>query len=517
MKLSRYACFLLALALIPALVGCDDEKKNAENKKKVEDQIARIPGSHNATVVVKGDVLTITNFKAEIPYAGMGVNRISVDEVLAEGVDFDAATKPGVVPVAKKVSFKNYTSSVEFTEGAGLPAVGGGSGSATSRVAAMSMGNMRMDAGALDKAMGKDISMKDLLAACMTLKVDSSSIQGYRVDVNLGVVSATVSVDKGATGEWGLLACKDLSMEGFKATALGAEVFSLGKWTIKNINIPDIFTPAMHLYDADKKAEGGAPYKAAQAYEKDLAEAFKKSPLLMQGMVLEDIQLRPMTNEPLTVKKITADLEFSQDRILIKNNVEGFVVPPAVYGKGLEGKALAKLYGKPFELSGNLDFEAVKEGPGGRITLNSLNLADKNLGGFEFSMKGAYPEGDKDVPAVPDDPDMVRLNGLNLTLKDHGALDLIFGLSAEDAKRYDPKATKESVRAEAIAAMTAEGAEGGAKQQVLDAFAKFLADSGTFTLSMAPTFPVTMDELTKVLEGAGEGLNLSVKTVPPAK
>ena len=521
MKVSRYAYLLLALVPALALAGCFDGNKDAENKKKIEAQLARLPGSHNATVVVKGDTLTITGFKADIPYAGMGVNRITLEELSAEGVDFDAAAKAGVVPVAKKVSFKNYTSSMEFSSGAGL----GGSGSATSVVGLMSLTGLQIDAGAFDKALGtpaagdkaeKPVALPDLIAALMTFKAESSVFQNYRVDMNLGIVSITMSMDKGTSGAMTMLSWKDMSLENFKATAFGSEVFSLGKWTIKNFSVPDIVTPAMkQVYgSADPKAD---PFAASAAYEHDLAEAFKKSPIIVQGMVMEDMKVRPMTNEPLTLKKVSLDIEFSQNKLILKKDVEGFVIPPSVYGKGLEGRALAKLYGKPFELSGAVDFEAVKDGEGGRIAVNSLRLADKNLGGLDFSLKGAFPQGNKEVPAVPESGDDVRLNKLDLTLKDAGALDLIFGLLAEEEKGYNPSATKESTRAEIIGSLTPKEGDGAAKRQIIDAFSKFLSGSGTFSLSMAPSFPVTFDELEKVMDSAAEGLNISVKTIPPTK
>ena len=104
------------------------------------------------------------------------------------------------------------------------------------------------------------------------------------------------------------------------------------------------------------------------------------------------------------------------------------------------------------------------------------------------------------------------MNELSLTLKDLGAVDLAFALNAEEAKQYDPKATKESIRDEMIRDLSAMGAEGSAQRKVAMAFADFLKNSGTFTLKMAPTTPVTFDALGEIMSGSGEALNLTVST-----
>ncbi len=502
MKLTRYMYLTLALALALALAGCgDDGKKDAENKKKVETQLAKIPGYRNATVTVKGDALTIAGFTAEIPYPGVGLNRVTIEEVKAEGVDFDAQTKPGVVLIAKKTTYKNYRSATEMADA--------GMGGVTGVVENMEFGNLHMDAGALDKALSKQTpDMREVVAAAVTMKADSSAMKNYRLDLNMGFISGTISMEKASTGAFSLFGCKDMSLDNFKAVFLGSEMFSLGKWTIKTVSFPDIISPAMKLYGPDMNVE--ADPAAVETYEKDMADALKKNPIILQGMVMEDMKIRPMTNDPLTLKKVSVDFEFSQDKITLKKDVEGFVVPPSVYGKGFEGKALAAVYGKPIELSGAVDFEAVKEGAGGRVAVNALRVTEKNLGSLAFTLKSAFPESDKDVPAGPADPDTLKLNGLTLTLKDTGALDLAYGLGAEEAKRYDPNVSKESVRAEIIQGLTMAGSAGGAQQKIADAFIKFLNGSGTFSLSMAPSFPVTIDELQEVLSGSAEGLNLKV-------
>ena len=505
MKLIRYACLPAMVALALAFAGCgDDGKKDAENKQKVENALAKLPGSRNATVAVKGDTLTITNFKAEIPYAGMGTNVITVDELKAEGVDFDAATKTGVVPVAKKVVFKNYRSTMDMKD-AGM----GGAGSVSGTVAGMEFANLQLDAAAMDKALAKDAPTKDLVAALLTFKGDSSSMQNYRADVNMGFVSGSFAMDKASSGAFSMMSCKDMVAENFKLVFLGSEMFSMGKLSIKNFSMPDVFTPFMNHYDP-KAVQTGEPFTPSEGYEKDLADALKKNPILLQGIVMENVQVRPMTNEPLAAKKITMDIEFTQDRIIFKKEVDSLVIPPSVYGKGFEGKALATVYGKPFDLSGAVDFEAVKEGDGGRIALKALRISDKNLGNLDFALKGGFAAGDKDVPAVPQNPDDMKMNELSLTLKDQGAIDLAFALNAEEAKTYDPKATKGSIRDEMIQELSATGAEGSAQRKVAVAFADFLKNSGTFTMKMAPTTPVTFDALGEIMNGSGEALNLTV-------
>ncbi len=516
MKRFRSVYAILALALILVTAGCgDDGKKDAENKKKVEDQLAKLPGTHNATVMVKGDTLTITNFMADVPYAGMGTMHLSAAEIKAEGVDFDADTKTGVVLIAKKTTYKDYKSSMTLS---GESAAGLGEGTVASSVKQVVINDLQMDAAALEKALNKpNASIADLVPSFMTMKIGSTSAEGYRADFNMGIISGTMLMDKCSTGSMTMLDYNDLTMENFKIVAMGAELFSIGKWNIKKVVLPDFITPYIkHL--GTPEAANAAPMATPDAFGDDLAAAFKKTGLRMEGMLIENASLRPLTNDPITLRKATVDLVITPDRISLKKEVDGFVIPPSVYGKGFEGKALATLYGKPFDFSGAVDFEAVKEGAGGRMTLNTLRIADKNLGGGEFSAKGTFAESDKDVPAVPNAPDSVNLTGMTFSMKDSGMVDLIFACLAEEQKAYNPSVSKEALKAQSIEAIKMQGMAGGAMKQVADALAQFLETPGsTFSFSIAPSAPMAMDALQQALATSIEGLNLKVQTTPGTK
>lgn len=496
MTARRIAVFFCLLTLA-FMAGCGN-KADEENQKRVTAAIATLPGKVTVEKVeVDGDKLVITGLKAEFPFQVDKPLLISMDEIVCEGVDFDASKTPGVKPFVSKITIKGYTS---YTKDAVLDA----KGTAAETIFTDGEGDLN----ALVKLLDEKASAEKLVQAAAGVKFASVETNDYQASAKVDTLDILVTMKHSSVKEVSLLSFSDMTMEDLRVSEKGKQIASIENGSVKLMNVPDVLTLFSDLEGLDD------PAKAKENREKIMKAfraALQDNPMEIQGVVLNKIKVAISPEESLTVEKMGMDFKFAVDEFSITNTVDNLEVPVAAYRAwGPEGALLEKSYGKPLSFSFAFDGNSVPNDEGVFIHLKSLALNENNLGGMNLKLDLSSPKANTEWSFAPENPDDLFLDYSEATLQDKGLIDLVLALQTKQS----PEAVKtmKTMYASLLQAGTAQYPN---LAELTEGLISLLTKSGTLKVEFNPEDPLKIMGLSA--EDIPNIKPIVVEYTPPAK
>ncbi len=420
---------------------------------------------------------------------------------------FDKMTISGVND--KAILEKKFSTIVQSMGIQGMTLVSRESG-ALQRITAkeMALRDLRADLGTLSEQGLNNAPASQILGTLVQTRVGQISVVGYGVAHEAGILgSYGFTVESAEARDVSMLQCGETNWRGVGLSVLGSEKAHVGSLSLKRAQLPDVVTAILRSEESDMSDE-------------ETFALLEKEKLVIDHLVISDVRVAPTDEkDPLTVKSFTLDVDANLSNISVKKSMEEFVVPAAIY-RQLDHKMelFADIYGKPLNFSGRSDVEVTHAKGKGDIHIKTVSFGDDSLGNATLSADLNFV-GHPDILKFFDKPVEVKLVKSQLSLQDKALIGLLFDVQYKEASEFETMpegVTSKTLRDVGALKIQNLAASYPTKelQNLIQACADFVRNSGTLSISLNPPAPVSVMDLNNA-ELLPEGtLGIQAKWVP---
>lgn len=494
---------------------------------KIAEIIYKMPGDLKADSIHVGlfdKKVTITGLKGVTSYFDGTKINLDIESITGSGLNLKAAQKPGVMPLADSVQVKGLkTALVVDMQELSQPV------SQDVQVSEMNIKGMKGDMAAfmqwLDARKDEPVESKPTLdqytssvfsyaTAVSSFAADEITISGYAAQLDINGLAATASLESIKYKDVSLYKYGPSSAEGFKLNYMNSEIMSIERCSSESFSFPN-------LIDLMKDAETNPNI------QQDMIRAFTDSPMILKGVVFEKVAVnfispegleKFMPAQTLTLDRADVDMEVGTEKLIVKKDVQGLVIPALLLGRlGGDSAAFAAHYNKPLELDGKVDLLITQAGGSGDIWLNNMEVKEKNLGEASLAADFLFKGRGEGLKGLLDEGADVFLRKSAVTLEDKSLLENVLGAQSSAMiahgqlpEGFDPNMLRESI-VRSIASFGQVSPSQDAKL-IIEGLAKLAAAPGVLKIAVNPPEPVSLDELE-----ADDGqlvLNATVEYVP---
>ena len=488
-----------------------------EQVRRVEETLKTVSG--NAASVKIGFLdksVAITGLKINKSFPGEITLVMDVEHVTVSGVNSDALSTKGVVPLADSVAMSGVT--LAFTGPPSSPDTSENILKQELSFKSVALTGLRGDFAGLiaelerGKGIAAQISDPQTLFRFISIakgfRAASASITGYEVHQNLELSAlpwpAVTSIESMQGKDVGLLDFGPSSCKNWNFSVADQIAMRIETMTLQRMSIPDIFTSL-----AAGLTDGQGAEHADAALAQSVLQTLAKEPLVIQGCVIGNASLRIMTSESISLKNFNLDLEFGAEKLALKHSLDELLIPPSYYRNSDEiGTLLAQVYGKPLNFSARADLRGSQQN--GRVELrNDIALTEKEFGSVKVNadLIASAPGADSLETLLQSSPDWL-LKKARFAIEDRKLLETAFVMQHEMLKQSGIKGLFKS--AADMRANTALQLQQWAAanpnpdvKAVLEGVARLARQSGILVISLNPDRPQFLVNVFDMLMGEG--------------
>ncbi len=506
MRFVRPTVLFFALMVALGCFGCfADPARDAKNKKKIENLLARLPKGWNATVEVKGDTLTVRNFRGLwAPDSAWAVFSLAFD-LEVEGVNFAADETPGGASLFRKAELKNLRAAMTM---AGIATVSDFGADFSYSLERLEINNATGDAAGLAAVLDETAEPEILLKTLNTWHCGPIRAEREVQDFSYNFVGVTSKTESTSLASARLFEYRDYQVKNVSVMAMGVEVVAVDSSGFKLLRLPDLAPFLEHLAAEDKKKTSAdltgdaGPPDAAEWARRELAGRLRAEPMRLEGLRLENLRVRPMTTDAMTLARFEGDFFFSPDALRLALVGKGLVVPASVLALAGPPRTFGLLPGEAYRSDQSLRWEMKSEGGGGEFALNAgLNLADRGL--LEAEVNGEFQLSTPDFPSIPAAEAVMRLRASRLVLEDRGGIAKT--LAVTDMRKEELLQHIATTPAHPIS---------DAEMKFIEAVTLLLNQGGRVILSAQCDPPIPFKELDRLSESSPPGFIFRLEHMP---
>lgn len=322
MRFFRVAVVTLIVSAISICAGCfSDPAKDAENKKKVEALLARLPEGWKADIEVKGDTVTIRNFTGKWIVWDTATFDVAFGELVAEKVNFDAPGTPDGAPVVGKITLKNLRDGLSWLQF---------SFSYSHSLGKLELNSPHGDFAGLLAVIDGKAEPDTLLKTAKFWKIGPVTLENEVLDYSYAYFGVTSKLESASLASASLLRWEGFEAKKLSVMSLGAEVTAIDSYGFKLIEFPDILEPIAREQQ-QKEAEGATvdSERLDRETTQELLALMRATPVRLEGLVYNNLRIRPMTTDPIRVGKLSFDLFISPDKLQMDLLGKDLEVPTA--------------------------------------------------------------------------------------------------------------------------------------------------------------------------------------------
>lgn len=491
----KIAGILILLLLVLGAVGYFTvlpmlEKQVAE---KVVAAIDALPGDLKADdihVNLLGKKVTISSLRGNTTYIDGSDMYVDIAQVICSGPNVDAGKTPGVSPIADEVYFTDMKvqmkTSIEGSEQVLQQ---------DSQIKEMRLTGLRGDVAAISLAssgMAKDqkAQLGQMLDAMLSIHIEFLEGKEYLSRTSSAFGPMIASLDSFSYKDFSTLSSGPMEAKNFKLNAFNSDLLTIGLMTSKAGHVPNIFNA---MFTSETDPEAGL---------KEMIDIFSRDTLALDGITVEDLSFRLMTEAPLTLAKGTINVRVNTDTVEFQHNLDGLVIPAELYRKASpEADQFARQYDNPLDIDASVSIEVHQKDGSGDILVKSLQIADKKLGSATISADLLFKgHGDTLEDLLVEGADLF-LKSSRTELEDLGFMQVFYAMQFASMERFnmldDSLKTPSDLRTLKSRSTLEEAAaiSDADQKRVLEGLAKFLATPGKLVVSLNPSQPVDMETL----------------------
>ncbi|MDL2267308.1 hypothetical protein LJC46_04890 [Desulfovibrio sp. OttesenSCG-928-G15] len=462
---------IVVVAVIAAAVGAfvylPGLDKDMENG--IAAYIESLPGDLKADKIKVSYLdksVSIQGLKGTVTYFEGTQAEVNLATLTLEGCHFTASTVKGIRPIADKwavsdvqvvTTSKPTKAMQEALKDMDMPAV-----AQSVHIKQAEGKSISGDLLALGKIVQENLPQAQTMEAISSIVLGDIKVTGYESKTTVADQPLVMSVADFTGKEMSMRTAREHVWNTINVTLGGQGVLSIGKITLAKMSMPDFTSPVI---EALEKGMG-----EDVLVDKALS-ALKSEPLVLEGLVMEDVKCLVPLAAGTTLARYSLDLKATDAKLHFKNSFTELKLPVDTYKNlSMEAAMFAASYGKDFLLNGNLDFDLERKNDTMRFTIADLAFSDPSLASIDFS--GSFqPDGKgSSLGDIMENSSDVYLEKAALSVVDHGAVDLAFKLAMLMDKNANPDAAALQKKREEVAL----GAEQAAKAHPSEDIKKIL-------------------------------------------
>lgn len=472
-----------------------------EQTARVSAALALLPGEmriQSARMDFFGSGLVLKGLNGVSRYADGSDVAFAVDALHITGLAADAFARDGVIPLAEEISLSGLTLAARISvQGFHQPL------KQVLRIEDATLTGIRGDLALLRASAADGAKKSDIVRAVASVSVAALEAEGYSslMETPRGQVSAeaeSFSVSQMRLFGIGRGAWRDL-----RVRALESDILTLETLGVTELSLPDFYTPILEAEETDDNGEPGRMLEY-------LRRALEKNPFLCRNMELRRLNFHPLTGEALSAERLFFDMQASASRLTLRNQIEGLVIPAAVYRMfGLDSAYFAAAYEKALEVDALTELELRQDDGTGELMFRRVLLAEKNLGGASFEGE-LYFESESLESLLRDGADLL-LHHLVASVRDKDFLEYYFTGEVAAMRAFNPTAelSVPELRLHAANLLRREARNvGDDYAAVLEGLAKLMLAPGSLRVALNPERPLYLEDVSE------ESLNVEVEYIP---
>lgn len=326
-------------------------------------------------------------------------------------------------------------------------------------------------------------------------------------DMGAGLGSIETSMDSFEAKQYSLLSTQKAVLENMRISAMNMEFLALARLSLASFSMPNILLPLAENMENEN----------VEVLGKAILGKIAQSPIVLRGLVLEGLRFQPMLPEAVNMKRWSMDVEASDKKLAVRQKVEGFVLPPSLYGPlSPETAQFSAFYKKALDIDLRLDAELTqKSGGGAEVALKDLFIQDKNLASAQIRADLLDATPMDSVYGLFDSGALALKKG-ELVLEDKALLENL--LQAEITARGKGQRPEEQsseliamLREKSAQSLLEEAAtESDAAKALAEGLARLIKEPGRLRIACNPAAPFALSLLDpSALEGLGATVEFS--------
>jgi len=426
---------------------------------------AEIRGLRGTTQYLGNDIsvdlasLTLTGLNFNLGKE-TGVNKLADSLIIADASVKQSTTVPGLPqPITQDFTFKNFE-----------------------------LHNVRGDFNAVADLLG-DASLERKMDIAATFSAGPVRLKDYVQTTNTALGAIIMRLASLEAQESSLLTAKNTVWEKMSLTAFNAEVMGIDRMTQASMKMPNILAPLIEFMDMRREFDSMSAI---------FLEKIRQEPIEMRGLVIEGFRFQFMTPEPITIGRLSMDLEASADRLAFKKDIQGLILPPSIYGPmSLEAALFSDFYAKSLDIDLNMDVVLThKSGAPVEIMINNAFIRDKNLASAQLRANILHTGDMQHVYGVFDSDGDIVLKSAELVLEDKNLVGAFLEAefkTPQDRENGEDQVSVADLReqvAQSIAILYA--GEGEDQTALREGLIKLIKAPGRLTITSAPEAPVNL-------------------------
>ena len=463
--------------------------------------------------------IVLTGMKGKSPFIKGATAFFEAEAITISGANFDAFKSKGVVPLADSVALTNFKMNVEYPAQGDAPSI-----KEETTVKSIAATKVRGDALELEEMGKKTQNLNDpavlarYFASSASIRAATADMTGYALRMDMGLPSPVVlGMDSFQGKDYGMLALGPSSWTNFTLSFMGQEVFKVRSMSSEQMSMPDLYTP---IFSADTPPKEG---RETPSLLSQILAKLEKDPLVMRGVVLNDVSARFLLPETITMKRCAMDLELGAEKLSLREHFEDLVLPPSYY-RYMDGEAaqLAETYAAPLNFSGAVDLLATQKDGKGEVRFKDTGLAEKDLGAVRLDLGLLFgaPGADSLRKLLETNPEWL-LKDARFVLEDKELLNITLdnrGEGEPDGKKPENQEAKgiASLRAEAARELRAEAEKNSNPDMkaLLAGLANLVERPGALTINLNPEKPLPLDAFDSMDEGSAGLYRVTTQFTP---
>lgn len=440
---------IVVVALIAAAVGVFVYLPGLDKdmEKGIASYIESLPGDLKADKIKVSYLdkhVSIEGLKGKVTYFEGTQADVNIGVLVLDGCHFTASTVKGVRTIADNWSVSNLKITTtsqptkamqEALKEMNMPAV-----TQSVSVKHAEGKSISGDFLALDKIIQENLPMAQAIEALSSISLGDIKATDYESKTELANQPLVMHVADFTGKEMSMRAARDYVWNNLKMTLGGMDVLSIGKISLANMHMPDFTSPVI---EALEKGLG------EDALIDKVISALKSEPLVIEGLVMEDVQCLVPMAAGTTLARHTMDVKATDKTLQFKSGLTKLNLPVETYKNfSMETAMFAAAYGKDLLLDSTLDFSLEKKDESMRFSIADLSLSDPSLAKVTYS--GSFQPNGKgnDVGDIVESSSDVFLEKANLSFSDQGVIDLAFKLYLQMEGKGTDEATLQKKREE---------------------------------------------------------------------
>ena len=495
MRFFRVAVVTLVVSAISICAGCfSDPAKDAENKKKVEALLARLPEGWKADIEVKGDTVTIRNFTGKWIVWGTATFEIAFDEFVAEKVNFEAPGTPDGAPVVGKITLKNLRDGLSWLQF---------SFSYSHSLGKLELNNPHGDFSGLLAVIDRKAEPDTLLKTAKSWKIGPVKLENEVLDYSYAYFGVTSKLESVSLASASLLRWEGFEAKKLSVMSLGAEVTAIDSYGFKLAEFPDFL--ALVERERQKREAEGVALDSEQLDRESLQELLalcRATPFRLEGLVYNNMRIRPMTTDPIRVGTLSFDLFISPDKLQMDILGKDLEVPTAALALlGLPSSEFGLRPGDFLRGELGLGWQMQADQSKGTGTVSG-SLRGLEWGVVDGSLALSWPVDPDRFPIFPSEEKYLA-EGLTIGLEDLGGINKVPAILGR---------TRQAL----LDDLAAAGRSTGLEAEVGKALLPLLEKGGKVRFVVTCDPPEPLATLSQKLEAVPPTWKFAVEHTPPA-